>query len=456
MNNKLKLIELSCLLGPLMVFLISAGAQAKPSLPAVRLTGIQNGQTVNLDWKNKIVPRWETNAEGGLEFYWVVTVAVPNPAEISNIQTDQALVGFTNKKSGTPGKNTAENKAGEAGIPFKMTSLKHSFIVEYNNGGSVQFMVELLIPEPLQMDDQCEKNLLKVVSAAPAGTPAKASSLPGYLVYKCEKTERGILLAVTVPNETSWVSSSIFETKGKGQRWKNFELNPQAPAGNKDAIGEFTFEHKGKRYNYSVVTEKVEPKGKIARFRLSLGLTNISIATSTEKVAATKPAAHVSFEVRPFYPEFSIGGNGLTTIPLNSNSFFSHSESIGYFGWTFGHRTTLSFEPRIYIYMTEGISQQINYFYKLNSPAFGGAVRYLLADNKALEGELLFMQQAQTSITSFRLYFNKNNPTVIANPNSPNWGNWGIAAIFQKVDVASSASTKDSTSQIYLGPSLDF
>ncbi|MGZ3773501.1 MAG: hypothetical protein ACXVCY_10730 [Pseudobdellovibrionaceae bacterium] len=445
MGNNLKTFLHYFLFVFILAFAFTVSAKTPP-IPPVKIQKIENGQATDINLNYKISPSWEKNSEGGLEFFWVLNLDIPDSAQISNIQTDQAVVEM-NKNKTQPSSSNGE------GVVIKMTSLKHNFVVEYSNGKNLQLSIELMIPKPIIFGEQCDQNFLKLIPKPSENKKEKITLLPGYLIYKCEKTESGVLLAVTVPNETTWAGNSIFESKGKGQRWKNFEVNPQAPSGKKDTIGEFTFENNGKHYSYVVYTEKVETKGKIARFRLSLGAASLTIQTSTTKVNTLKPAAHVSFEVRPFNPEFSIGGTGFTTIPLASSSFFAHSESIGYFGWTFGQKNRFSFEPRVYIYMGEGISQQINYFYQLNNPAFGFITHYLISKDKALDTELIVLQTAQNAVASLRMYFYKLNPINI---NTPNWANWGIAAIFQKVDVSPDGASKDTTMQMYIGPSLDF
>ena len=179
-----------------------------------------------------------------------------------------------------------------------------------------------------------------------------------------------------------------------------------------------------------------------------MGFINLSINTETENDSMAKPAAHVGFEMRPLLPEFSIGGEGVSSLPsISKSNYFTHTESVGYLGYTFGNDKKFSVEPRAYGYMADGISQKLQFFYTLNIFAIGGELKYKISETNVISCEGFFMSSANQSIRSVRASWGINRP---------NGSGWGVVGTYSQAGVNLKTANFGIATQTFIGPYINF
>lgn len=418
-------------------------AEPEAQLPAVTLYSLDESTNAKkrVSWKYTIKPIWEINSEGAQEYFWGIGLDLPAPDALASVQAQDAVIGFTS--------GGAVSKDGKVPLFIKMTSLEDLFIASFANGSRVKFGISLKFQKPVMSAQGCEEfGLFVKPQVLDEKKKSVSPMVPGYMAIRCDTTTNGYTLAVTVPKEVEWKSSTIFESKGKGKRWKSFDLTIQTQVTGRSDVGNFVFGQSDKEFLYSVFVDRLEAARKIARFRLSLALLNLSVQTKTAQDALMKPAAHVIFEVRPWWPQFAIGGQGISSLPsVNKGNYFTHTEAVGYLGYSFGMEKTFTWEPRLYMYMADGISQALQFFYTVNIPAMGGAVRYKFSQKNSIEVEVFGMSTTTESVMSARAVWTRELTGGTS---------WGFVGSYNKLGVNLKSVNEGYATQTMVGPFLAF
>jgi len=437
---------------------LSSLADTKEQVPKLKiLSSLEGASFKGVRWPYKIKPIWNKDAEGGIEFLWGVKLKLPKNIEIANIQAKKSEIGIKEENSETNDEHS---------LYIGLRTIDDIVIITQKNNTQLELKFQLLFKESIIIEHDCEELNLKLMQTSAAvetdtsnksnainenrlNAPEELKSIPFYLAYKCEIIPSGIRLAVTSPEEMKWASNSLFETHGKGKNWKNFNLGVQLNNFNKQGLGLLEFEWKNNRYAFQIVVEKTEIVRPISAFVFSLGVMNASIKNSTTKISYTKPAAFVSFEIRPLNPNFSLGGEGVTTIPtIDPNNYYNHTETTGYLGYTLFKRPNWLFESRVYIYVVNGVAKALNYFYMTNNFAVGGILKYKSSQRNQFSLESHLMTLNSQSIVSVQGTYSRLNRNQI--------GGWGVSLVYQSLGMNLQKSDKSLASQFYFGPYLEF
>ena len=454
-------------------------SNSEVQVPKVKIqSSIEGAELQTVKWPYKINPYWKKNIDGGIEFFWILQLQVPGKVGISNIQAQKSIIGIKDEN-----KNVTENsKLENDQIIFAgLKSINDLLLVTMKDNSHIEINIQLVFQNPIIIEEDCEELNLKLrpqlnsLSKINSDKSVKDSNvnnefinskninkkfkkninsgggneIPFYLAYKCESIPTGIRLAITSPIEMPWVTNSLFETKGKGENWKNFDLGVQSNNSNKQEVGTIEFQWNNNHYPFQILFEKTEILRPISAFVFSLGLINLSLKTNTLQQSLTKASALVSFEIRPLSPNFSLGGHGLTSIPtVDPNNYFNHTETIGYLGYTTIQRKNWYLESRGYVYIVNGVVKSLNYFYISSNLALGGILRYNLNQRNQISFETLFMNYNSQSIFSTKALYSRKNRNQV--------GGWGFSFEYQKLGMNIQTNNKSLGTQIYLGPYIEF
>ena len=123
---------------------------------------------------------------------------------------------------------------------------------------------------------------------------------------------------------------------------------------------------------------------------------------------------------------------------------------MGYLGYTAIQTGSLLIEPRIYLYLAEGVSQLIQFYYVLSTFAVGGVLHYDLNSRNRISLEGFYMKTSQQSILSSRLFY------LHTNLNKNKVGGWGVALVTQTSGMNLQAIDFGKGTQFFLGPFIDF
>jgi len=146
---------------------------------------------------------------------------------------------------------------------------------------------------------------------------------PFYLGTNCIETNDNVAITITFPHEASLDNSSVFESKGKGEPWRQFELgNVKQAAGQ---IAKFTFKYLGKSYDFVLEADtpqatKTDDSPDRMTFAAGAGYTLAGISGSDLTVNDGKPTLALRV---PHYPFIGGLGGGLSAdiaLPLSKNA----------------------------------------------------------------------------------------------------------------------------------------
>lgn len=408
-------------------------------IPKVKILGSDGKSEIKkVSWSHKISPLWHINQDGGQEFFWALQLELPGSSGILNIQAQNSEVGIRVGKDVLAPNNQT--------LFVGMRSLSDQILVTLKDNTHLEIKVDLLFKNPAILEEGCLANNIKISSQA---EESKSNKPPAYLAYHCAPTSNGVILSVTAPKEAHWLSSSLFESKGKGKNWKNFEVSPQTIASGLTELGNFILEFNKVNFAYQITIEKTEIFRLISVFRLSLGMSSLRIQNGDVLDSTSKFSSYVLFEVRPWTPEFSFGGEGMTSLPtLTKGGFFNHTESLGYLGYTVYKNKNWSFEPRVYMYLAEGVSQKLQFYYIVSTFGIGGIFNFIMNSQNEVSLESLYMKTQEQSILSSRLFYLRKNLNKV--------GGWGLALIAQQSGMNLLNPKYGKSSQVYMGPFLEF
>lgn len=405
------------------------------------------------DVQRTLLPVWEINDEGVFEFFWVVTFKPERVRDIVAIQAQKSVVAFGERREQKEGKISKKSNLAVSGsddpgaaqrVVIKMRSINDRISIQYSDRSNKSLELELKLPEFVYFNEGCSRYSLEIL---PVEKDKMKSS--GYLAYRCEPTETGFNLAVSAPVELLWQSSTLFENKGKGKRWRSFELNPQVPKSQRNEIGRLTFAYPNQvDYDFAVIIDAIEVARKINQFRFALGAMNMNFSSQGESISMPKLGTHVAFDLRPFSAKWGFGGVGLASIPtLGTSQFFTHIGAAGYLGYLAWVGESVQFEPRFYVYLAEGVNEKTQAFYSLTVPGVGFFTKWDWLKNwtTALEFMLASGGGGQ-GITQWALYFGRLSETR---------SSWGLSVIGNSLQ-AGKASLPVQAQHILLGVYFDF
>jgi hypothetical protein len=301
---------------------------------------------------------WLKNDESVFVLSSIVTVQLPDGFSADSVRT--SVDGNKGKARG--------NK-----LALRMISMSDNSIV--SGGGSQQAVaVHLRVPASTIVDDGCAALLLRLRIKTP-------SDFPFYLGVKCTgDLDHETTLSLTFPSEVTLAKSSIFETRGKGESWRYYELgNLKAAAGQ---FAQFTFRYGDKNYEFALDSLR-NAKGKDPddQVKLSLGPNYTLMTVVGQGVSSGNGEPGLTLRI----PSFSLFGHvrsGLTvetTLPLTSSaSSISYTQLqaflgyglIGYPGGTF------RFEPRLYLVVANSQDQASGLGFNMSNLGGGLWVSY--------------------------------------------------------------------------------
>lgn len=420
------------------LFMVSPLFTHANDLPKAVLFAADGVQSEPLSWAHQVAPLWEINSDGVFEFYWAVTLEVPVVKLISNIQAQKALVAFTRAEE-VKTKGATSNRS----VVVKMRSLSDNLIITYDDDSRTQLKLQLSIDKNIIINEGCEPFGLAVAQMNPNDIVKNS-----YLAYRCEPHSKGLQLAISAPEEFVWASSSMKEQKGSEERWRSFLVKVNEQETRRVEVGKFELKDSTLAVGYLVYVDRLEVARKISNFRFSVGTIQLGFGAGGQDYTLTKLAAHVSFDVRPVTAKWSLGGQGIASLPsLDANQYFTHMGVAGYTGYMFFLTDSFKVEPRAYMFLAEGINQQSGLFYIVNTVAFGAYAQMRFFQNWILDFETYIASGANESLQSFKFNLGRQELRKAG---------WGVTFSYDMLEANKMGAQPVKANQVYVGPYFDF
>lgn len=183
------------------------------------------GQTVNL--KNKIDFVFVENQEKVRVFY--IQIMLKLDKNIKAVTADGADV------------LVKENK-----VRLRLNGLRQDFQVQFEDGETSKFLISLTFSQVPFIQENCVTKKFAIIA------PKKIKD-NFYVAASCTIKEGGVESSLSIPQELTWGVSTLFESAGKGERWKLFQFNQLTLSSKKEEIGRLTILKNDQPTNFYVM-----------------------------------------------------------------------------------------------------------------------------------------------------------------------------------------------------------
>lgn len=213
------------------------GARARTALPDSRIDNkvvvLREGRPLPL----KTNVRWDflEVAPGAKAFFAQVVVVPPPGARITEISGANVV--------SKPGWLRADAAL------FALGSIVTDLKVKFADGREETWKAQAEFTRPAFRMKGCIEAGLKVVSAD--------SSVPNvFFAAECTIKEDRVVFNPSVPGDLEWDVTTIFETDGKGERWKMFEISRNNLVTGDDVVATLGFRYQGRKTSFLVVQDR--------------------------------------------------------------------------------------------------------------------------------------------------------------------------------------------------------
>lgn len=265
---------------------------AKPLVNANRYTSpaleIYDEQNQLVPWQKKIEPMFQVNEEQAEVFSFKLSAKLDRPIE-SAILDQGAVIKIEN-----------------AVLRAAIYGMRSSLTIKFMDGTTANYRVELKYQKVQLINRNCNTKSFAI------NIPAIKDSF--YIAASCREVKGSIQASITIPQELNWGASTVFETAGKGERWKLFNFNQLNLSNKTGEIGRITVLKEGVQTPCLITFlpgtgngtgEQKTPevvKRKQSLVRVPLGVSQNSV--KNEDLTASGLGYLLSFEGK-FFPEKS-------------------------------------------------------------------------------------------------------------------------------------------------------
>ena len=181
------------------------------SLPSVEFYNSQN-QIVQI--KSKVEPYFQINDEKADVFF--LRLSIKFDKSVDSITLGQGTVQKIDKEIAR----------------LLIAGLKDTLKVKFSDGSTLDYRVELKFQKVELITRNCNTKSFAI------NVPEIKENF--YIAASCKDTKSSIQASITIPQELNWGPSTVFETAGKGERWKLFNFNQLNLSSKSGEIGRIT------------------------------------------------------------------------------------------------------------------------------------------------------------------------------------------------------------------------
>ncbi len=187
-----------------------------------------------------------------------------------------------------------------------------------------------------------------------------AKAVPFYIGTSCETKEGVQALMLSFPKEADIENATLFETKGKGELWRYYELG-SARTGTK-ILGKFTFRFQGKEYDFQLESLNVEPKDKNEEIQpITLmggaGFSMLKISGPDIDISDSKPSLLLKVPHYPLWRGLGVALDLDFAIPISkSDKAITFTQFAVYLNYQFVLGSTFIIRPKLGYVVTNDTS----------------------------------------------------------------------------------------------------
>jgi hypothetical protein len=262
---------------------------------------------------------------------------------------------------------------------LQLSSLGANAVAILEGGKRLAFRIDLRASEAETMSSGCENFN---ITLKPADSPKR----PFVAGLVCQKQKDGALLTVTAPKDVAWGSTTIFESAGKGERWRQYVVDRKSLETYGD-IGKVDLAVEGSSVTYVIAREKplalirsesdldTDTKTLLA-LRFGVGAWMTRVTTSRANDAHVQPGFLINADTKVFFQRLKGGASVRLAMPMatsgKSADFFDLAASASLV-FPLGAGTTLY--PTVFFVSMVGGYDSGRVDFRYNKPGFGMEVR---------------------------------------------------------------------------------
>ncbi len=256
-------------------------------------------------------------------------------------------------------------------LSAKINSIKSGIILLGNNEKEL-FKIKLKNQKNSVIDNNCRNYNLVL-------NPIQ-KNIPFYIGTSCEKSANTTYFTISFPHGVDLLDSTLFETKGKGEKWRYYELG--GGVWGSKTIGKFIFSYKGKSYEFNLesLLESSQKKESVLITAFGgLGVSFLEIKGEDLSVSEPKPALVIRIPHFPLWL-FKIGLNIDLSLPVGNTNLikFSQLELLGAYEINFGKR--LKIRPKVGYVLSSTFHDESGISLNANLILLGISSSFLIGD----------------------------------------------------------------------------
>lgn len=291
-------------------------------------------------------------------------------------------------------------------------------------------------PRPSFIDENCaELNL----TLTPVGAKA-----PFLLATSCNQTESKTSVHLTFPSDVELLESTLFETLGKGENWRVYDIKKISMADKE--IGRFQFRFKKKTYTYFLGSNKVDSSESPQLdpdVAFGIGYGQFKLSSSDVNINDAKPIARIQYLPHVFWRGFGVGANAEAAVATSTSSrSISYVQVLGYAFWQARLSSSFELQPRAYFVVTNQSSSS-GVGYQTNNAGAGAYLAWKIGQRFLVRLEGMTQSIGSKVIKSHQ----QVDLSVLSLGSNQRWG-WGAGSQMQSCSVVDSENNVRKFDQI--------
>jgi hypothetical protein len=302
------------------IFLLFAGALwAHLALPTqthaanpIAVQILRQGQPVN--WKIKQKNGFFEVAPKAKAFFVQILIQLPADVKVKEVNGPDIL--------SKPGWIRGDK------LMLAVGRLHTDLLVKMSDGQEESWRIDLTMPETITQLKGCKELGLKITTQNP--------KLPVFFAAECAVRDRRIIFNPSVPSELEWDVTSIFETDGKGERWKIFEMSRNTMVAGNDILAQLEFNYEGAKTRFTLMQNRTkttpdqpETEKDPWRTQAALGFSQIKSKTPIASAASSHPGFMAATISPRFFWKLRGEAELLYALPASQGSFYQFAAGLG-------------------------------------------------------------------------------------------------------------------------------
>ncbi|MBN8537708.1 MAG: hypothetical protein J0M15_11700 [Deltaproteobacteria bacterium] len=383
------------------------GSKSPTDSPTSWLFEINQNGPISMPIKNNY--KWILNSEGARILQWKVLLDSPWDTLLNQANTNTPAASLQTK-----------------GKKILVTTQSINTNINFSIGGPATLNFKMI--QPKVIDENCAQLSIEFQAQ---GAPA-----PFYLGISCIQKNNLVTLYLSFPNDVELERSSLFESAGKGENFRIYDLKKITAA--QSVLGVFVFNSNGKNYTYHLQSLKTEIQdGKISesRFTISAGGGSMTLKSSIIDFKSTKPFAVLALRPQRVINQFLFGVNFESSIGSPDSSVpssLSYFQVMGYLAYSKMISKIWELQPRFY-FVVSNQSSGSGVGYQTSQIGLGIWNQWQLAKRTSLYFEVMSEAIGSPIITN-HVYTELG---IFIRDSGLNTG-WGLSSQFQSYTVTDS------------------